>query len=176
MISYEAYMPIQLTSTVHDIQIGWRNDPEIWKWCRQYTLIGPRQQEKWLESIEDDPSIKMFGIYYYPGNFIGTCGFTSIDKHNQNAEFSLFLAPKHQGKGYGEKALCTLFEHGFRDHNFHRIWGETFDGNPASEMFEKCGLKFEGTLRDSYYRNGEFIDSHIYSSIRKEWFDKKGLI
>jgi RimJ/RimL family protein N-acetyltransferase len=116
----------------------------------------------------------MFGIYAYtkdnPG-YVGVCGFTSINGPNASAEFSLYIAPEHQGKGYGRKALALLVGHGFVDFGFKRIWGEVFEGNPAMKMFHKVGFKVDGTLRSSYWKEGAWIDSHMVSILDDDWID-----
>ena len=100
---------------------------------------------------------------------MGVCGFTSIDHFNRRAEFSLYIAKEHQKHGYGAEALRVLFNHGFLDLGFNCIWGETFEGNPATKTFEKIGMKREGTRRQFYFKNGKMIDAHIYSVLGSEW-------
>jgi RimJ/RimL family protein N-acetyltransferase len=151
----------------------WRNYAGIWRWCRQHTLLDAKSHERWLERISTDPSIKMFGIEVEDGQGdrlpVGVCGLTSIDHLNQKAEFSLYISPGHQGSGLGKLALRTLLSHGFKDFNLNRIWGETYEGNPALTMFEKLGFTIEGKQRQAYFRDGKFIDSFIVSMLREEF-------
>lgn len=154
----------------------WRNNPKIRQWCRQYTLIDRNQHEAWLSRISTDPSIKMFGVSVEETSEhgvrwydIGVAGLTSINRVNQTAEFSLYIAPEYQKKGHGKSALIALLRHGFRDQNINCIWGETFDGNPAYQMFLNIGMRHEGTLRKRYFRDGKFIDAHIVSMLREEF-------
>jgi ribosomal-protein-alanine N-acetyltransferase len=100
---------------------------------------------------------------------VGVCGLTSIDYLNRRAEFSLYIAPAYQGNRLGEKALACLLTHGFKNLGMHTIYGETFDGNPAIKIFESMGFYREGTRRDFYFRDGGFIDAHIYSLKEGEW-------
>ena len=162
-------------------------------------MIDKLSQEKWLEKISSDPTIKMFGVclaidpraciagggtfipiteYFREYDFIsdhipykglGVAGFTSIDLLNRKAEFSLYIAPEFQGQGFGRNALWLLLRHGFLDWGFHRIYGEVFDNNHAIDMFIKLGMKKEGTMRGSYMREGKMIDSHIVSMIKPEF-------
>jgi ribosomal-protein-alanine N-acetyltransferase len=169
MIWQPEFAPVALTP---DISLwkarDWRNHPAVWQWCRQHTLISEADQMAWKESHESDPSIKMFGVETAakpdkPSTAIGVCGFTSINPRLRSAEFSLYIAPSHQAKGFGKKALALLVDHGFNDWGFRRIWGEVFEKNPAYEMFKKIGFHHEGTLRSTYFKKGKFIDSHIVS-------------
>lgn len=100
---------------------------------------------------------------------VGVAGLTSLDSLNQTAEFSLYIAPEYQQRGYGKAALKELVKVGFEDWNLYRIWGETFDGNPAAKMFESIGFRKEGTLRGTYYKEGRHINSHIYSITRPDY-------
>lgn len=148
----------------------WRNDFAIWRWCRQYSLIDETRHKAWLERISLDESIKMFGIYSLKDDrALGVCGLTSIDRVNQNAEFSLYIAKQFWGLGFGLDSLRLLLRHGFEDQNLVRIWGETYESNPAINMFYKLGMKLEGTKRKAYFRSGRFIDCHVVSILREEF-------
>lgn len=144
----------------------WRNDESVRKWCRQNDLIDMNHHQNWFMRQSQDPTIKMYAVHLSDalgGSFIGVCGFTSIDLINRRAEFSLYIDPKQQSRGYGEDALKLLCQHGFDSYGFRIIWGESFDKNPAIAMFEKLGFKKEGTRRAFYLRNGAHVDAHIYS-------------
>lgn len=176
MISTKESKPISLLADIPDTAQHWRNMPSIRKWCRQYSLLTEANQAEWMHKIHTDPTIKMFGIALmaeddinYEGEYCGVCGFTSIDKTNRSAEFSLYIVPYFHKKGYGKKALNLLLQHGFFDWGFNRIWGEVFDGNPAMNSFERLGFKKEGTLRSSYFRNGKWIDSHMVSMLASDY-------
>lgn len=151
----------------------WRNSFAIWKWCRQNDLINTENHESWYKKQAVDKSVKMYGIvdphHEIPDRLVGVCGLTDIDLINRRAEFSLYIDPTEQNKGYGSKALKTLFHHGFMNLGLNCIWGETFEGNPAGKMFEKIGMKVEGSRRDFYFREGKFIPAHLYSILRSDW-------
>ena len=163
----------------------WRNDFSIWKWCRQNDLIPWENHKSWIESIGQNPSIKMYAVRakgpldsgdpVVPwasddiDHMVGVVGLTSIDMLSRRAEFSCYTAPRAQKQGYAKAALKTLFSHGFSNLGLNNIWGETFDGNPAAKLFESIGMKLEGTRRAFYFKKGQFIDAHLYSLLRSEW-------
>jgi RimJ/RimL family protein N-acetyltransferase len=148
----------------------WRNDPAVQQWCRQWTWISEGEQRAWEDSLCWDKTVKMFGLYKDEDtDAVGVAGFTSIDPINHSAEFSLYIAPNRQGQDLGNQALRELLRHGFEDWNFHRIWGEVFDGNPALKLFEEAGFQVEGKLRDSYWRKGKWITSYAIAILRDEW-------
>lgn len=146
----------------------WRNDYSIWKWCRQNDLISAESQKTWFLKQGSDPTIKMYAVYSHD-IFVGVCGLTSICTLNRRAEFSLYIEPSKQGLGRGKAALLTLLAHGFRNQGLYSIWGESFAGNPATEMFKKIGFSYDGKNRSSYFRDGGFVDSEIYCILATEF-------
>jgi RimJ/RimL family protein N-acetyltransferase len=152
----------------HKITFIWRNDPRIWKWCRQNSPLHWDNHMAWFRRQTEDPTLSMFMAVAnssdrYDGS-VGVCGLTSIDLVNRRAEFSGYVDPDQQGKGYGFQMLVELFRHGFDDLGLNRIWGESYRDNPAMKLFtEKLGMEIEGTRRDYYYRDGRFIDAHLVS-------------
>jgi RimJ/RimL family protein N-acetyltransferase len=170
MIKYDEYKPVYLTVDIPLTEArDNRNREAIWQWCRQYTLISTAEQRLWADKIENDPTIKMFSVeknYHH----IGVCGFTSIDHKRRSGEFSLYIVPEYQGKGFGKLALKTLVKHGFEDWGFKRIWGEVYEGNPAMKSFKEVGFMEEGWLRSTYFRKGKWINSCIISMIDEDFF------
>lgn len=146
----------------------WRNNPAIWKWCRQNTLISETAQHEWWEKIHTDPTLLMFGIKA-SDQFVGVCGLTSIDRINQKAELSLYIAQNFQGRGYELSAMLLLLNHGFNDQNLNKIWVEIFDGNPSHEMYWANGFETEGILKDAYFREGKFIKAHLLAMHRSRF-------
>jgi RimJ/RimL family protein N-acetyltransferase len=152
---------------------AWRNDPEVWIWCRQYAPLHREKHVEWYDWQAKDPAVSMFAITvaYDEPRLVGVCGLTSIDHVNARAEFSCYIAPEHRGNRYAERALQGLFSHGFDYLNLNSIWGETFEGNPASGLFLKLGMTHDGIRRNGYYRGGMYIDAHLYSLLKSEYLE-----
>ena len=150
-----------------------RNDPRVYRWCRQNNLITDLQQEEWIKKISFDPSIRMYTIWTHHSTshgveLVGVCGLTSIDLINKRAEFSCYIDPDHQKKGFAKDALKALFKYGFEEMNLNIIWGETFSDNHAQHLFEKMGMVKEGVRRDFYFKAGKYCDAILYSIKRTE--------
>jgi RimJ/RimL family protein N-acetyltransferase len=151
-----------------------RNSFTIRKWCRQKDLIHEDEQYLWFERQMSDPTIEMYSICRSDdgsNSLVGVAGLTSIDVHNRVAEFSCYIFPKFHRRGFARMALATLFNHGFHNRGLNRIWGETFEGNPAASLFEALGMIREGTQRQNYFKSGKFLDSHIYGLLVEDWIN-----
>lgn len=142
---------------------GWRNDPRIWRWCRQNDLIYQENHEKWYEWQREDSKTKMYSILSGIGKLIGVCGLTDIDFISRRAEFSLYIAPEFQKRGFAKAGLKTLFSYGFKELGLNSIWGETFEDNHAQHLFSKIGMKKDGVRRQFYFKDGKFCDAILLS-------------
>lgn len=153
----------------NEIYRSQRNFEGIRKWCRQSGLISEDDQEAWYDRQNADPTIRMYEIINVENDLVGVCGLTSICMLNRRAEFSLYIFAQYQRMGYAREALDLLFTHGFNDLGLNLIYGETFQGNPAAQLFEDIGMIKEGTRRDFYYKAGEYLDAHLYSVKADQW-------
>lgn len=153
-----------------------RNDWDTRKWCRQVGLIDDFQQRTWLENQSKRDDIQMFGILSdsLAGgyNYIGVCGLTDIDYVHSRAEFSLYIFPEFRLNGYAKKALLELLRYGFNELGLQQIWGETFKGNPAYNLFKDIGMKDDGVRRHFYFKDGTFLDANLISILCGEWSEK----
>lgn len=153
---------------------AWRNDYRIWRWCRQQDVISDLAQADWHQAQHKDPSIRMYGVQIKVEGMtklIGVAGFTSLDFQNRRAEFSLYIAPENQGKGFGKESLRVLLSHGFGNLGLNQIYGESFEGNPALKIFADLGFKSDGKKRQFYFKDGQFLDAHMVSILKDEWLD-----
>lgn len=171
MIDYSRGVVFQTIDQEHvGIIRQFRNDPRIYRWCRQTTLINEIEHEQWWKWQATAQDVKMFSVLDRKSlEILGVAGLTDINLIHRRAEFSLYIIPSQRRRGKASEALKTLFDFGFKDLNLNIIWGETFDGNPAFSLFKTLGMNHEGTRRDYYYKNGNYIDAHLVSIKRSEW-------
>jgi len=162
-------MDLRLTTNYcSEKMFNWRNNPEIYRWCRQSGPLTQEQHDRWFKWMQTDSNTRMFMITepyvdYRDKNkefCVGVCGLTNIDWIARHAEFSLYIDPLEQHKGYATEALKRLIEIGFNIYNLNKIWGETFEDNPARQLFEKLGMTSRPMHKAHYFKNGEFVDTY----------------
>ncbi len=107
---------------------------------------------------------------------VGNCGLFGIEWNNRAAEFGIFIGDKSVwGKGYGTDAARLVLRHGFETLNLNRIFLRVYEDNPrAMHTYEKAGFVPEGRMRQAVYRNGEYKDVLLMSTLRSEWDSSKG--
>jgi len=151
----------------------WRNDPRINSWCRQVGLISQMHQDRWFRAQAEDETMRMFCVRNDEKELVGMTGLTSICFINSRAEFSLYIAPEHQGNGYAKGALQSICHFGFKHLGLNSIFGESFEGNTAIDVFKEVGFKFEGVRRAFYFKNGSHINAILLSMLKSEFENEK---
>lgn len=94
----------------------------------------------------------------------------NIDVHNRSAHLGLTLRPAFRGRGLGTDVVRVLCEYGFTTRGLHRLQLETLADNAAMiRAAIQNGFVREGTLRNSAWVLGEFVDQVVYGLLASEW-------
>ena len=101
---------------------------------------------------------------------IGAVGLQLQDDVNRfSAEIGYWVAEPFWGIGIAASALMGMTDYAFKHYEFNRLFAGVFEGNDASvKVLAKAGYKLEGKLRKAVYKEGNFLDEHIYSILREE--------
>lgn len=94
---------------------------------------------------------------------------TDISNEENTCDLGYQIIPEYQNKGYMTEALDKVINFLLTEAEFYRISVYYRGNNVASKkVIEKCGLKYEGTFRSDYIKNGQFLDTHYYSIIKTD--------
>jgi len=153
-----------------DLIVKWRNDFEILGWLFSYLPLSKAKQKKWYEKYLEDHTQQIFIIELKKEKKpVGTIGLTDIDYKNQKGELTIIIGEKkYRQQGLGKEALKLLVNFAFKEMNLRKIKALVFsDNEKAIKLYEKCGFKEEGILREEIFKNGKFKDITIMSKIKK---------
>lgn len=101
---------------------------------------------------------------------IGQIAYFLVDSKNHFAEIEYCIGSEFQRKGYATEAAKAVISYGFDRINLHKVQICTKTINSASKrVIEKCGFTYEGTLRDYFYMNGEYVGRLYFSMLRQEF-------
>jgi RimJ/RimL family protein N-acetyltransferase len=95
-------------------------------------------------------------------------GAIAISNHKQhkNGEMAYWVGEEYWGNGYGTEAAKAMIDFVFKEKSFHRVYARYFKSNPSSgKIMKKCGMVYEGTLKDHFYKNDSFEDLVFYGII-----------
>lgn len=75
-----------------------------------------------------------------------------------------------RGKGYGTEAMQLVLHYAFCALNLHRVNLNVFAFNKrAIRSYEKAGFRYEGTLRESLYKEDQRWDMIEMGILKSEW-------
>ncbi|MDK2961318.1 MAG: hypothetical protein PWP20_444 [Eubacteriaceae bacterium] len=153
----------------------WRNNPNYRRYFREYRELNTTMQENWFEKkvISDDSTI-MFSIRKNDTDeLLGCCGLCYINWINGSADLSLYIGWENtyiDEVGFAEESCKLLFEHAFNELRLNRIWTEIYDiDQKKKSLYEKIGMKVDGVFRESYFYDGQYHNSYIFSILEKDF-------
>lgn len=102
------------------------------------------------------------------GELVGGVG---LERHADvvrfTAEIGYWLGSAHWGHGYATEAVAAFVDYVFASFEVERAEAWIFAHNQRSaRVLEKCGFRLEGTARRSVFKEGRFLDSHLYGRLR----------
>jgi len=130
--------------------------------------VSEAEQLKWFEHQERSRDVlRCIVALQEDGKAIGTIILSDIDQKNATGHIHIKMSKDGgRGKGYGTDAVNTMVQYAFEELRLNCIYANILSYNEASiKLFERCGFKNDGVLRQRVYKKGKFIDMLAYSKI-----------
>ena len=103
------------------------------------------------------------------GRIIGTIGFMWIQFEHASAEVGYSLARDMWGQGIMTEALREVICYAFETLRLNRVEAIHEVDNPASgAVMRKCGMRYEGCLRQKLRNKGRYVDVDLYAILRSD--------
>jgi len=145
------------------------NHPDVWRGIGRSSPVNMEQEREFFEEqVCGDGAVTLL-VATGPETPVGTVSLT-VGGEGNGAELGYWIAPAHQGEGYGTEAAELLVDYGFRQRGVHRIEARVFEFNePSQRLLEAVGFTHEGTKRESEFIDGEYQDTRWYGVLEEEW-------
>ncbi|MER2497391.1 GNAT family protein [Vibrio neptunius] len=128
--------------------------------------------EKWLLSINSSTKTVSFGICCKESDrLIGYAGLSGISTLNRSGEYFILIGEKSDwGKGIGTAVTKRVTDYAIDTLGLHRVQLTASAVNVgAIKAYENAGYQHEGVMRQSGFRNGQFVDKVLMSVLSTEW-------
>jgi RimJ/RimL family protein N-acetyltransferase len=155
---------------------------EIWEskaYVRKFfTMSDNRDYEEILREYiirDEDPTKFQFTIYHLgTKKAIGRIYISAYNKHEASIDITrIYIGEEsYLKKGYGKEALQRLLDYFFNELRLERVTIDFFEENErAHNLYKSLGFKSEGILRHVAKKNETYINLHLMSMLREEYFE-----
>jgi RimJ/RimL family protein N-acetyltransferase len=144
---------------IADNRAIWRNLTDLFP--HPYTAA---DADYWVEhASKASPSLHL--AIEFQGRLAGGVGIIAgAGIHQRTGQFGYWLGEQFWGNGLATVAARALVQHACSRLPFARLEAVVFAWNPKSmRVLEKVGFLREGVMRRSVFKDGELIDSVMYS-------------
>lgn len=133
-----------------------------------YTL---QDAKNWIEIAisQNGPITKLFAIEV-DGKAVGSIGIVlKEDVYRKSCEIGYFIGEDYWNRGIVTEAIRIITHYIFNTFDVIRISAEPYANNTGSRRaLEKAGYRCEAVLNSSVIKNGQIMDSCIYSLLKHE--------
>lgn len=153
----------------------WVNDPEVVGRYAYFIKPFTREQEAlWLKDKIHSSNDKFFAIENQDGQYLGNIALEKIHWPSKHARLSITIGNKEErNKGHAQRAIKLLLYKAFNEFNLHKVYLLVVEDNAIGiHIYSKLGFVKEGTLRDHYVIDRDYVNMYFMSILDNE-FDER---
>jgi len=153
---------------------NWTSDSKVTEFLRWQTHRDIEDTEKvlkyWIERYADKSFYQWAIVLKEIDEPIGTISVVDMDERTEKVHIGYCIGSKWWRKGYTSEAFAGIIPFLFNDVKAKRIESQHDPDNPNSgKVMKKCGLVFEGILRNADWSNRGIVDACMYGMLAEEY-------
>ena len=157
---------------------NWTSDPEVTKfltWPTHPALsVTEAVLSDWTASYEKPDTYQWAIELKELGEPIGGISVVEMDERIGKVHIGYCIGKNWWGQGVMTEAFSAIISYLFETVGANRIEARHDSNNPASgAVMRKCGMQYEGTLRQADWNNQGIVDVAWYGILRKEYEERK---
>lgn len=162
----------------YELTYQWHNDEEMQKLtCGPIFNVSKIIEKNWATSKSSNNQTDIyFAICLNENNkMIGFCSITEIDFKNRTCGGSVVIGDKEYRDGFALIEAHTLkIKYIFEQLNIHRYQANCLEEHIMSRaLIDAFMFSYEGSSRESIYKNGKYLNIRNYSILKSEYFKHK---
>lgn len=101
---------------------------------------------------------------------IGTISVVGMNEQVGSVEIGYCIGSKWWHHGFTSEAFAAIIPYLFDEVGASRVESRHDPNNPNSgKVMQKCGLHYEGTLRQADWSNKGIVDACVYGLLKSDW-------
>ncbi|WP_288222212.1 GNAT family N-acetyltransferase [uncultured Clostridium sp.] len=156
---------------------NWASDSEVTKfltWPPHSSVeVTKVILKEWLDSYNDDSFYQWAIVLKENGDEpIGSISVVDKNKKVNMVHIGYCIGRKWWNTGVTSEALKALIHYFIKEAGVNRVESRHDPNNPNSgKVMMKCGMKYEGTMRQADINNQGICDYSMYGILAKEYID-----
>lgn len=151
-------------------------DPEVWQWTNYAPMACMEDMgkaglftESWFRAYDRSDRYSWAIQLKATGEVIGRMFGMHPDDRVKQVELAYEMGKKWWNRGLMTEAVQEVLAFFFHNVGMNRVWAYHADGNPASgRVMQKCGMQYEGTLRQGCVCNKGTFDAVVYGVLAED--------
>lgn len=154
---------------------NWMSDPEVTKfltWPTHKNIDETRRVLRyWIAKYGDNAFYQWVIVLKESAEPIGTISVVSANEDIDAVEIGYCIGKRWWKQGYTSEALARVITFLFEEVKVNMVYASHDIENPNSgRVMRKCGMKYEGTMRQSKKNNRGIVDACMHSILAEEYF------
>jgi len=159
---------------------NWASDPEVTRYLTWPTHTSPEVTEEILREW----AAQYINMDFYQwaielkrvGVPVGSISVVHYESRIRAAVVGYCIGRKWWRQGITSEALQAVIDFLIGEVGFNRVESYHDSNNPNSgAVMRKCGMTYEGTLKQSDWNNQGIVDKCCYAVLAEEWRFKRGI-
>ncbi|MDD3412833.1 MAG: GNAT family protein [Lachnospiraceae bacterium] len=157
---------------------NWASDSEVTKYLMWPAHSSEKVSEEYIGMLLDSYQLKDYYDWAIElkelGQVIGSIGIVNKNDVVESVHVGYCVGKKWWNQGLTSEAFQAIIPFLFEEVGVKRIESRHDTNNENSgKVMKKCGLKYEGTLRNSDHNNQGICDAAWYALLREEYEEMK---
>lgn len=153
---------------------NWTSDEKVTEFLRWPThtdiAVTERVIKDWVTESNNPDFYQWAIVLKEIDEPVGVIGVVDRNESLNILHIGYCIGSKWWHQGIASEAFLTILPYLFEEIGANRIESQHDPNNPHSgDVMKKCGLKYEGTLRQADFSNKGIVDACMYSILRTEW-------
>lgn len=163
-----------VTEDAHAMYRNWASDDEVTKYlmwpAHSSTEVSKSILGEWVDSYSNESYYQWAIVLKDNGDEpIGSIGVVEKNENTSMVHIGYSIGRTWWHKGITSEALKAVMDFLFDTVGVNRIESRHDPRNPYSgKVMEKCGMKYEGTLRSADFNNQGICDACYYALLKAE--------
>ena len=156
---------------------NWMNDVEVTKYLRWTNHKVVEESEEiidiWVKEYESKKTYRWAIVLKEINEPIGVIDVIDLHEKTEKVHIGYALGRAWWNNGIMSEAFSKIIKFLFEEVEVNRIESMHDPNNPGSGIvMKKCGLKYEGVLKQADWNNRGIVDASYYGLVAEDYFEE----